>query len=136
MHGVSWNMGMLEYWTFFSKTHDSIIPGLPVNRQILKKQLRRSQSLRLSWTGMMTKYTERHYRKRTRARGLRSFQVGVKETDLWVSAEQELKRETRDLIIRYRHQLEGYIESHPLFLTALQPMPEDPYAPPMVSEMI
>ena len=85
---------------------------------------------------MMTKYTDRHYRKRARTRGLRSFQVGVKETDLWVSAERELKREARDLIIRYRQQLEGYIESHPLFLTALQPMPEDPYAPPMVAEMI
>ncbi len=84
----------------------------------------------------MTKYTERHYRKWTRARGLRSFQVAVKETDLWVSAEQELHKETRDLVIRYRHQLEHYIESHPLFLTTLRPLPEDPYAPPMIAEMI
>jgi ApbE superfamily uncharacterized protein (UPF0280 family) len=84
----------------------------------------------------MTKYTERHYRGRARARGLRSFQVAVKETDLWVNAEQDLKGETRDLIIRYRHQLERYIESHPLFLTNLQPLPEDPYAPLMVAEMI
>jgi len=84
----------------------------------------------------MTKYTERHYRRRARARGLRSFQVAVKETDLWVSAERDLKEETRDLIIRYRHQLERYIESHPLFLTNLQPLPEDPFAPQMVAEMI
>jgi ApbE superfamily uncharacterized protein (UPF0280 family) len=85
---------------------------------------------------MMPKYTERHYRKRTRTRDLGSFQVGVKETDLWVSAERELSRETRDLIVRYRRQLEGYIESHPLFWTSLQPMPEDPYASPMIAEMI
>ena len=84
----------------------------------------------------MTKYTQRHYRRRARARGLRSFQVAVKETDLWVSAERDLKEETRDLIIRYRHQLERYIESHPLFLTNLQPLPEDPFAPRMVAEMI
>jgi hypothetical protein len=85
---------------------------------------------------MMTEYTERLYRRRARARGLRSFQVAVKETDVWVCAEQDLNAETRDLIIRYRHQLELYIESHPLFLTSLQPLPEDPYAPRMIAEMI
>ncbi len=84
----------------------------------------------------MTKYMERHYRRRAQARDLRSFQVAVKETDLWVSAERDLKEETRDLVIRYRHQLEHYIESHQVFLTSLQPLPEDPYAPQMVAEMI
>ena len=84
----------------------------------------------------MTEYTERHYRRGTRARGLTSFEVTVKETDLWVSAQKDLQKKTRDLIIHYRHQLEHYIESHPLFLTTLQPLPEDPYAPLMVAEMI
>ena len=85
---------------------------------------------------VMTKYTERDYRRRAQARELRSFQVAVKETDLWVSAETDLKAETRDLIIRYRHQLERYIESHPLFLSTLQPFPKDRFAPQMVAEMI
>ena len=76
------------------------------------------------------------YRKRIRAKDLVSFRVAVKETDLWVSADRDLEKETRDLIFDYRHQLESYIQSHPEFLTTLQPYPEDPFAPPMVREMI
>ncbi len=79
---------------------------------------------------------ERDYRKRVMAGDLVSFHVAVKETDLWVSADQSLEKETRDLILNYRHQLESYINSHPDFLTTLQSYPEDPYAPPIVREMI
>ncbi|MBW1767103.1 MAG: UPF0280 family protein [Deltaproteobacteria bacterium] len=79
---------------------------------------------------------ERDYRKRVMAGDLVSFHVAVKETDLWVSADQSLEKETRDLIFNYRHQLESYINSHPDFLTTLQSYPEDPYAPPIVREMI
>ncbi len=79
---------------------------------------------------------ERDYRKRVMAGDLVSFHVAVKETDLWVSAGQSLEKETRDLIFNYRHQLESYINSHPDFLTTLQSYPEDPYAPPIVREMI
>lgn len=84
----------------------------------------------------MNAFRERTYRKRVTARGLTSFQVAVKETDLWVSAGRKLEDETRDLVLNQRHQLEGYIRSHPDFLTALKPYPHDPYAPPIVREMI
>ena len=84
----------------------------------------------------MAEYTERTYRKRVNARGLVSFHVVVKETDLWVSADQNLEKETRDLVFNQRLQLENYISTHPEFLTTLKPYPEDPYAPPMVKEMI
>jgi ApbE superfamily uncharacterized protein (UPF0280 family) len=84
----------------------------------------------------MTKYEVRTYRKRVIARDLVSFHVAIKETDLWVSANKSLEKETRDLILNYRHQLEEYIYSHPEFLTTLQPYQEDPYAPPLVREMI
>ncbi|MGD8982553.1 MAG: UPF0280 family protein [Desulfobacteraceae bacterium] len=84
----------------------------------------------------MKEYRERTYRKRARAKDLVSFHVAVKETDLWVSAERSLENETRDLILDHRHQLERYIQSHPDFLTTLQPYPEDPYAPLLVKEMI
>jgi ApbE superfamily uncharacterized protein (UPF0280 family) len=84
----------------------------------------------------MIEYQARTYRKRARAKDLVSFHVAVKETDLWVSAERSLEDETRDLILDQRHQLERYIETHPDFLTTLQPYPEDPYAPPLVREMI
>jgi ApbE superfamily uncharacterized protein (UPF0280 family) len=84
----------------------------------------------------MIEYQERTYRKRARAKDLVSFHVVVKQTDLWVSAERSLEDETRDLVLDHRHQLERYIQSHPDFLTTLQPYPEDPYAPSLVREMI
>ncbi len=64
------------------------------------------------------------------------FPVAVKETDLWVSAGRRLERETMDLVLDARHQLETYIESHPYFLTAMSPVADDPTAPPLVREMI
>jgi len=85
---------------------------------------------------LMSEYEGYDYRKRVRAKGLASFHVAVKETDLWVSADRNLEKETRDLIFDYRYQLENYITSHPIFLTTLKPYQEDPYAPPMVQEMI
>jgi ApbE superfamily uncharacterized protein (UPF0280 family) len=84
----------------------------------------------------MAEYTERTYRKRVNAKDLVSFHVVVKETDLWVSADQNLEKETRDLVFNQRLQLENYISTHPEFLVTLKPYPEDPYAPAMVKEMI
>lgn len=85
---------------------------------------------------MKKEYRERSYRNRVQAKDLVSFQVMVKETDLWISAEKRLEKEARDLVLNSRHQLESYISSHPDFLTALAPYPPDPFAPPMVKEMI
>ena len=84
----------------------------------------------------MNEYTERTYRKKVSAKNLVSFHVAIKETDLWVSAGRIMEQETRDLTLDYRHQLETYISSHRDFLTTLEPYPEDPFAPPMVKEMI
>jgi ApbE superfamily uncharacterized protein (UPF0280 family) len=84
----------------------------------------------------MPEYTERFYRNRVKSQDLISFEVMVKETDLLVSAEQNLEKETRDLVFESRLQIESYIQNHPDFLTALDPYPEDPYAPILVREMI
>ncbi len=81
-------------------------------------------------------YRERTYRNHVRTKGLVSFQVQIKETDLWVSADRDLDREARDLVIACRHPLEHYIRAHPSFLTSLTPIPEDPYAPSLVREMM
>ncbi len=79
---------------------------------------------------------ERTYRARVKAEDLVFFHVAVKETDLWVSADRNLERETRDLVFDCRTRLEHYIGSHEAFLTTLQPYPEDPYAPSMIRTMI
>ena len=84
----------------------------------------------------MKTYCERTYRKRVNARDLVSFHVAIRETDLWVSAHQNMENETRDLILHYRHQLETYIKSNRDFSTTLGPYPEDPFAPPMIRDMI
>lgn len=84
----------------------------------------------------MNEHIERHYRKRVSSTDLVSFHVAVKETDLWVSAEKALEKEARDLVFDSRHQIESYIASHPDFLTTLEPYPLDPFAPPLVREMI
>lgn len=84
----------------------------------------------------MKEYTERTYRKKVRSGDLVSFNVVVKETDLWVSAERELVKETRDLIFDYRLQLENYIQVHPEFVTSLNPYPEDTFAPEIIKTMI
>ncbi|NLD39279.1 MAG: UPF0280 family protein [Desulfatiglans sp.] len=82
------------------------------------------------------KYVERHYRNRVKVKDLTTFHVSVKETDLWVSAEQELVKETEGIVHDLRFSLEGYIEMHPVFFTTLTPYPDDPYAPQIIREMI
>jgi len=84
----------------------------------------------------MPQYTERTYRKRITPKGLFSFQVAVRETDLWVCAGRHLETETRDLVFASRHQLETYIRLHPDFSHSLLPLKQDSYAPPIVREMI
>lgn len=84
----------------------------------------------------MNHYTQRTYRQRVQAEDLTCFRVMVKETDLWVCADQDLEKKTKDLVLEYRLQLEQYIRSHPDFLTTLITYPDDPYAPPMIREMI
>ncbi|MEA2040024.1 MAG: UPF0280 family protein [Thermodesulfobacteriota bacterium] len=79
---------------------------------------------------------ERIYRKRVSAKGLVSFHVAVKETDLWICADRYLERDAGDLVFDCRHQLETYIDSRPEFATSLLPCRDDPYAPPLIREMI
>jgi ApbE superfamily uncharacterized protein (UPF0280 family) len=84
----------------------------------------------------MQKDIARTYRKRVTTQDLVSFNVRIKETDLLVSSDRDLYKDTIDLVFDYRYQLESYIKSHPRFLTTLQPYPDDPYAPSFINDMI
>lgn len=84
----------------------------------------------------MPLYTERTYRGKSNAGDLVSFHMKVKETDLWVSAEQNFEKETRDLVLDCRQQLESHIRMHPGFAASLLPGASDPYAPKIVNDMI
>jgi len=84
----------------------------------------------------MPQYSERTYREKVTAKDLLFFRVVVKETDLSVHADVKLENQARDLVFDSRHQLETYMRFHPGFATSLLPRAEDPYAPPIVKEMI
>src|SRR4030043_2296996 len=81
-------------------------------------------------------YEERNYRNLVRTDDLVKFEVIVKETDLLVRAESNLFNETRESVLKYRHQLETYITMNPAFQRSLIPLAEDLHAPEVVREMI
>ncbi len=81
-------------------------------------------------------YQERKYRNLLLDHGLVSFQVMVKETDLYIKAARNLAEPARQSVLRYRHQLESYIHLHPSFLHALTPWPRDDFAAPIIQNMI
>ncbi len=80
-------------------------------------------------------YQPRTYRQHVRSRNLVAFRVVVRETDLYISATSKLREEANQLVLKYRAMLEKYIEEHPSFLTALQPLRVDESAPDIVKEM-
>lgn len=81
-------------------------------------------------------FGKRVYRRMAKPRGLVSFNIAIKETDLWISAEKELIKEAQTLVLDARHQIESYIRMHPDFLTSLSPWRKDILAPVLVKEMI
>jgi hypothetical protein len=81
-------------------------------------------------------YEKRTYRNLVKTNDLVKFEVIVKETDLLLRAERDLSNETRESVLKYRHQLETYIETNPEFQRSLIPLKDDPYAPEIVREMI
>jgi hypothetical protein len=81
-------------------------------------------------------YQERSYRNLLSDHGLVSFQVAVKETDLYIKASHDLREMARRAVIRHRFQLEQYISQHPEFFRSLVPLRTDEFAPPIVRDMI
>jgi ApbE superfamily uncharacterized protein (UPF0280 family) len=81
-------------------------------------------------------YEKRTYRNLVKTDDLVKFEVIVEETDLLVRAKSDLFQETRESVLKYRRQIEAYIETNPEFQRSLLPLKEDPYAPEIVREMI
>lgn len=80
-------------------------------------------------------YEPRTYRNWVRGKDLVAFSVVVKETDLYIRARHNLRRKALKAVMKYRAQLEKYIEHHPGFLTALEPFPVEEDAPTIVRVM-
>jgi ApbE superfamily uncharacterized protein (UPF0280 family) len=81
-------------------------------------------------------YQPRAYRHWIEGKDLVPFTVTVKETDLYIRATSNLQRKARRLVLKYRTQLERYIEQHPEFQTSLKPLPFPQNAPRIVRDML
>ncbi len=80
-------------------------------------------------------YQPRTYRHWIEGKDLIPFDVTVKETDLYIRASSNLQRKAHRLVLKYRHQLEGYIKLNPVFVTSLEPLVVPDYAPAIVRQM-
>jgi ApbE superfamily uncharacterized protein (UPF0280 family) len=79
---------------------------------------------------------EHTYRSFMARNGLVNFQVRHKETDLHIQADLNLEDEVSKWVIEVRLSIEGYARSHPGFLESYTPLPEDPFAPSIVRDML
>ena len=80
-------------------------------------------------------YQPRTYRCWIKDDDLVSFNVTVKETDLYIRAASNLEAEALKAVIKHRTPLEEYIRSHPLFLHSLEPYSVEEDAPAIVRVM-
>lgn len=81
-------------------------------------------------------YTNRTYRNLVDPGELVSTRIIVRETDLHILAETDVRQISHDLICTARLQVERYIQTHPGFLTSLTPLDLDPFAPPLIQAML
>ena len=80
-------------------------------------------------------YEPRTYRHWIKGQDLISFNVTIKETDLYIRASTNLKRKAHKLVSKYRDILEQYIKRYPLFLTSLEPLSAGDDAPHIIKSM-
>lgn len=81
-------------------------------------------------------YRKRFYRKGIEHGNLVSYEIRVKETDLWICSDSDLSDPARKSVLKYRRFLEEYIKVYPHFLSSFSPIPSDPFAPPIIQDMI
>lgn len=83
----------------------------------------------------MVQYIERWYRGYMQADGLVSFSVKVRESDLFIFAEKDLRERAKARLIEERKNLEAYIRYDPRFVESLVPIPIPPFAPSLCRRM-
>jgi uncharacterized protein len=81
-------------------------------------------------------YLERTYRQNIVKNYLTSYHVTVRETDLFISSDIDLKQAALQAVHRHRAHLEAYIAGHPVFLSSLIPLKQDDLAPEIVRDML
>jgi len=81
-------------------------------------------------------YQPRTYRHWITGKDLVAFNVTVKETDLYIRANKNLRSKALKLVLKYRNLIERYIERHPAFLSSLAPLSVTEDAPLIVTAML
>ncbi|MBU1912072.1 MAG: UPF0280 family protein [Candidatus Omnitrophica bacterium] len=81
-------------------------------------------------------YQKRFYRELAKDSDLIGQEVIVKETDLFISAETNIKAIAEEIVKKYRAQIEAYIRKRPEFMTSLEPISQDSTAADIIKEMI
>jgi len=82
-------------------------------------------------------YIERTYRNLMKSKGLVYFNTKVKETDLYIGAQSNLKEEATNLVKKYRREIEDFIKAFPEFKKSLVPLDIGlENCPPIVEEML
>lgn len=83
----------------------------------------------------MKPYQPRTYRALSSRKGLISFEVKVRETDLAIQADADLSKKALDLVLKCRSRLENYIEANPEYATTLAPWIVEGPAPSIIRDM-
>jgi len=81
-------------------------------------------------------YRKRTYRNRVSKGTLVSFQVKVKETDLYIGADTDCTDAALQSVRRHRECIEEYIRHNPSFMDSMTPVAIDAFAPAIIREMI
>lgn len=82
------------------------------------------------------KYCKRFYRNKIVCNYLNTYQLTIKETDLFISSDSDLRDIAIKSVQRHRNTIEEYIKFHPEFLTSLLPLNDDELSPPIIKDMI
>jgi hypothetical protein len=81
-------------------------------------------------------FQERTYRNNVLNHNFNSYNIVVRETDLFVTSDIDETESVLKSVYRYRTFIEQYIKVHPHFLTSLKPVERDPFAPDIIRDMI
>ncbi len=81
-------------------------------------------------------FENRTYRNLHQKKGLISFNVTVKETNLNIQAETDLRDMALKYVLEFRNQIETYIGFHPEFATSFVPVKNLFPVPPIITDML
>jgi len=81
-------------------------------------------------------YVSRTYRASIESGKLVTSLVQVKDTDLHILADYDVVDAATALVLKYRLQIERYIDRYPGFAKTLAPLPQDRLAPAIVRAML